>query len=189
MENKVSEKVIKAAVKEARAGLIKNIMVSAIIDMGDNAPLLLKRKYPLKQLTRYELPCGLVKGREKITTALCRVVFEKTGLEVESIESYVNVYKFDIEDRYDEWRVKKEGYLAYRKRRASQIIFIVKVKPGGTVTLSDDHVGYVAYPTTSTEYMGLGIPMVLRWTLAEVFGEEQSEEALKIAEEYALPSE
>ena len=38
MENKVPEKEIKAAVKLGKAERIKNIMVGAIIDMGDKEP-------------------------------------------------------------------------------------------------------------------------------------------------------
>lgn len=185
MENKVPEKEIKAAVKLGKAERIKNIMVGAIIDMGDKEPLLLRRKHSKKHLTKFELPCGLVKGREKVETAIVRVVSETTGLEVESIESYVDSCTFDLEDPYEEWSYDlKEGYKAYRKKRAYQLNFVVKVKPGGQVTLSKDYMGYVTYPVHTREYMALKMPLDIRWILTEVFGIIPQEDIDKIMKEH-----
>lgn len=105
---------------QATADGIQKLVVGAFI-IRDGKFLIVKRSDTDDFLPElHEIPSGGVDPGETLETALRREVLEETGLDILSIDRYIN--HFD--------------YISGSGKRARQFNFMVSVDPGAPVTLN-----------------------------------------------------
>jgi len=80
-------------VAEAQSSGVERLVVGALICRLDRV-LLLRRKPGDFMSGFYELPSGLVEGKETLAAALRREVHEETGLVVTGINSYLGFFNY-----------------------------------------------------------------------------------------------
>lgn len=127
-------------------------MVGAVIDMGQNEVLLLKRAGSDFMGGLVELPSGTVDAAETIEEALKREVFEETGLTVCAIDFFIG--SFD--------------YLSASGKKTRQLNFKVSVQDK-TVRLSFEHEAFYICPVSSVEYQALNISAQTREIIKKAF--------------------
>ena len=121
----ITENELNEIMDQIQTDKIQKIVVGAVIDMGDNNFLLLKRRSDDFMGELVELPSGTVETGETLIEALIREIYEETGLHIISIDKYIGVF----------------DYLSGSGKKTRQVNF--KVTPFHTyIQLSQEHKDY-----------------------------------------------
>lgn len=118
----VSEEILKNIMQDIKKDGIQKIVVSAVIFLKENCPLLLKRTSDDFMGGLVEIPGGTMESSETVSDALVREIKEETGLSVSIIESYLG--HFD--------------YISASGKKVRQLNFRVATVDSDVV-LSDEH--------------------------------------------------
>jgi 8-oxo-dGTP diphosphatase len=92
-KSNVSQLLIKNIREKARSDGIQKEVVGAVVKNGNNVLLLVRKSGDFLE-NLVELPSGKVKKEEDFLFALRREVEEETGLEVSSINSYIDSFDY-----------------------------------------------------------------------------------------------
>ena len=122
MINNISKNTLNDILKTLKQENIEKIVVGAVIVMGKNTTLLLKRRSDDFAGGLIELPSGTVEKGESLIDALVREIKEETGLTILSIDNYIG--SFD--------------YLSASKKQTRQLNFKITPK-NKDVILSNEH--------------------------------------------------
>ena len=152
MENNVSKEIMDNIYKNIQADNIQKIVVGAVIDMGENKPLLLKRSCNDFMGGLVELPSGTVDKTESLEKALQREVLEETGLKIQKITSFLGTF----------------DYLSGSGKKTRQVNFKVEVY-NKDVKLSHEHEDYYICSPDSFEYQQLNISNSTKTIIQKAF--------------------
>lgn len=140
MKNNVSKEVMESIFSGVKLDGIQKIVVGAVIHMGGDKLLLLKRRSDDFMGGLVELPSGTVEPSETLEEALQREVFEETGLSIQKIKSFVGTF----------------DYLSGSGKKTRQVNFTVEVYEGA-VKLSNEHSAYYICSPEGAEFQKLNI--------------------------------
>ncbi len=140
MKNNISKEVMDNIYKNIESDNIQKVVVGAVIDMGNDKILLLKRSSDDFMGGLVELPSGTVDRGENLPEALEREVLEETGLIMRSMDAFVGTF----------------DYLSGSGKRTRQVNFKVLVF-NDAVKLSCEHEAYYICSPKSAEFQQLNI--------------------------------
>lgn len=140
MKNTIPQQVMIGLHNALHADDIQKAVVGAVIDMGENKPLLLKRRSDDFMGGLVELPSGTVEANESLEEALMREVWEETGLVIDEICAFLGTF----------------DYLSKSGKKTRQFNFKITVA-NNNMRLSCEHEAYYAYDLKSADFQSLNI--------------------------------
>ena len=139
--NIVNNYLLEELKDQAQADGIQKIVAGAVIALGDNKILFLKRATGEFKEGLIELPSGGVNDDETIIEGLTREIKEETNLDVVSVTDYLG--SFD--------------YLSKSGRRTRQFNFKVITKSGEIKINPNEHSDFIILDKLSTSFNDLNI--------------------------------
>lgn len=152
MKNTIPQQVMARIYSTIQSDDIQKAVVGAVIDMGGNKPLLLKRRSDDFMGGLVELPSGTVETNESLEEALVREVREETGLTVHEICAFLGTF----------------DYLSKSGKKTRQFNFKITVTDNN-VRLSCEHEAYYAYDLKSADFQSLNISTATKNIIGKAF--------------------
>lgn len=140
MKNNISKKIMDNIYKNIELDNIQKVVVGAVVNIGEDQILLLKRSQDDFMGGLVELPSGTVDKGESLEKALEREVLEETGLVIKSINLFIGTF----------------DYLSGSGKRTRQVNFKVTVL-NEDIKLSCEHEAYYICSPKSVEFQKLNI--------------------------------